>query len=198
MAVTDKKLEAKLVSMAGTLIHLDKVESLLINKPMIPLPVTEHMSDTKRQLDTLMAQCQLTRQAALADARPLLDTWLAQMGLPVGGVLSISTRRAKLGAVLHVTGGIAAARLHHALVAGARVVDFTLTGATIRLPDGDILNQVADIPVSEQSGYQLTALKDITTKNLQTGTTDVALHVRIAIQAAQRLRQFRAGTLILL
>ncbi|KVP75367.1 hypothetical protein WJ96_06290 [Burkholderia ubonensis] len=193
------KLEATLVSMAGTFMYLHDMVSTLNRKPLVPRAVEPLMAATMTELDTLKAQFEASRQAALKDAQPLLDEWLSQVGLTVGGVIrGVSWRRAlgsTRGATLTFEGGIANARLHHFALDGARVVDFTLDGAQLRLPSGQIARTVADIPVRAESMYNLTALKDIETKDARTGEASPVLHVRVPLQAVQREQWMRNGNL---
>jgi len=197
MTLKGPKLEAALVSMAGTFIYLHELASTLNAKPLVPKSVEGLMHGTQGELAGLQVQLEATRQAALKDAEPLLTAWLNQMGLHVGGVLRARTQ-ARAGTPLWVTGGIARARLHHYAINGSRVVDIALDGAKLSLPDARILSLVNDIPVREQASFNLNALRDVETKDLTTGAMSKALHVRVALQATQRRRWQRDGLLELM
>lgn len=196
---TPKQLEALLVSMAGTLIYLHDMAATLAKKPLIPKAVEADMAATGKELDILRMQFQAARQTALQDIQPLLDDWLRQVDLQVGGMFRARTHRAyHSGPELMVTGGIEHAQLHHLMVMGVRVVDIKLIGAQIRMPDGRTIAKVSDIAVRDQENYNLTALREVETKDPVSGATSTCLHVRVALQADQRSQWTRSGNLELL
>ncbi|KVP39678.1 hypothetical protein [Burkholderia ubonensis] len=196
MAIKGNKLEAALVSMAGTFIYLHDMVTTLNRKPVVPRAVEPFMASTLAALNALTAQFEASRQAALKDAQPLLDDWLNQVGLPVGGIIKGRTRH-RGGRSLTFEAGIEHARLHHYAIDGARVVDFTLVGAQIR-HDAGVARTVSGISIRDQGSYNLTALKDIETKDARTGDTSEVLHVRVPLQAVQREKWSRFGDLELL
>lgn len=199
MAAKGNKLESSLVSMAGTLIYLQEMETTLTDKPIVPKSVVSHMARTQGELDMLKVQCKAVRLAAERDAAPLLEQWLEQVHLPVGGILTARTapyyRGYSAGNTLMVRGGIERVRLHHYLVNAVRVVDITLVGAELELPDGRKLRTLSEIPVREQSSYNTLALRDYEHKHPDTGEVSRVLHIRVPIQAEQREKWARCNNL---
>lgn len=195
MNISNSKLESNMVSMAGTLIYLREMTATLVKKPVVPKAVAPVMTATQGELAVLEVQFEATRRAAVADAQPFLDEWLRRTGLTVGGVFRGRTARAFAhGPELQVTGGIEAARLYNHLVNGTRVVDITLADA--RISTGSMSGTVVDdIPVKEQSAYNLVALRDFDEPGPAGEALSKVLHVRIPIQESERGNWARSGNL---
>ena len=183
MATKSNKLESALVSMAGTLIYLQELESTLTSKPMVPKAVSTYMARTQAELDVLKAQCNATRLAATNDADPLLATWLEQLHIPVGGILAANFWT--YSGMAKVQGGVARATLHPFLLVGLRVVDIVLEGAEICLPDGRVIRSFSELSANDQFLHQTVPLRECEHTPPDRGSSRV-LHVYIPIQDVNR------------
>jgi hypothetical protein len=199
MTISTSKLESTLVSMAGTLIYLREMASVLASKPIVPKAVASDMPATLGELAVLGVQFEAARRAAAADAQPFLDDWLTRVGLHVGGVFDAKTaRRHAPGDPLRITGGVERVALLAVPIAGVRVVDVTLIGAELHVPRLGIVRSVDEIPVRDQADQNLCALRDVKTVDPVTGASRIALHVRIPLKTDDRTAWARAGNLDML
>ncbi len=197
---SNHKIEAILVSMAGTAIHLNDLVTSLERKPVVAKVVVASMPKTQSAYERLLLQLRAAQQLAAEETLPAVEQWLLNVGLQVGGSFSASTNRkfgsGPIGKLLRVRGGIAAACVNRTLVDGVRVMDITLVDGELVLPDGARIQAVGDIPVREQPRYNLAPLRDVWVPDAITGVPSRELHVRIPIQANQRDRWSTSGQLV--
>lgn len=203
MTLTEKKLEAALISMAGSFIYLRDMASTLEKKPVIPKGIADYMPGTQEKLSKLALCFAEAEKSAHEESKALVEQWLERVGLSLKGVFRGETFMGYRAMVstekMSICGGIESARLHSVMISGTRVVDITLSGAEIVLPDGRKVRSVNEVPIRERvSSFNLTALRDYEKEDPMTKVKSIDVHVRVPIQAEQRRKWAIAGNLVIL
>lgn len=122
------KPEKALVSAAGTLRMLQKVESFLQDRPLIPVHMATVMSATSVQLTAAQEALAQTRAAVHREVQSFLDDWASDLCLKNGSTFSATfmPKEGKTSEALRIEGCVHHCEVSPRLVSSARMVFYLM------------------------------------------------------------------------
>lgn len=121
MSKTAGPLEKQLVSLAGTLLHLNKIQAVINNKPIVPRHMEAAMQTVSAEMVNLEASFLRVKEETQKIAAPVLEEWFAALGKSVGAGFE-SKCELRSGTVVKVSGRVHSLELHPGLIDTWRAV----------------------------------------------------------------------------